>query len=93
MFNYLYNLILLLIIAPRPELYKETFSLCSALVSRRYQSLQAAWDECAKIKNCKGVIEQNCSGNSFYACGERVQNRADGFNGCFYVKPGAFWEE
>ena len=100
MFNYLYHLILLLIIAPQPNSYMECCSICSAIVSTRYQSLQGAWDDCAGRKDCKGVIEENCNwelngnsavGNSFFACGERVQgDPTKGFNGCFYVKPSEF---
>ena len=90
MFNYLYHLILLLIIANiRPsnqELlgYKEWQHSCTDVISRRYQSLHSAWDDCAARKNCKGVIEENCSGTSFYACGESVQYQ--GLDGCFYRK-------
>ena len=68
--------------------YKQWHTICNAIFSRRYQSLQSAWEECAKGKNCKGVIEENCSGNSFFACNEWEQGPpSDGFNGCFYMKP------
>ena len=100
MFSYLYYRILLLIIAPHPKSYMECCSVCSVIVSRTHLSLQSAWDDCAAMKDCKGVIEQNCNwelngnsavGNSFFACGERVQgDPSKGFNGCFYVKPSGF---
>ena len=72
-------------------------SLCNVIISRRYTSLQSAWDKCATLKNCEGVFEENCSANkaenakAFFACAEIESGPlADGFNGCFCQKPSEF---